>query len=148
MSDSQNTNTGIEKGFMGVVKNSFKELSETFTAFIKAPRALWGVNIPYVIEGLVYFGILTILGKYGSENVELSDLQAGWFYSFVTGGITISMVILGGYSDKIGIRFSLALALFSMLLGRILVALSGTLSMGSGIGSPMFLMLTLVLYLL
>ena len=143
MSDLQNPNAGNEKGVLGVIKTSFKELSETFSAFIKAPRALWGVNIPYVIEGLVYFGILTILGKYGSENVELSDLQAGWFYSFVTGGITISMVILGGYSDKIGIRFSLALALFSMLLGRFLVALSGTLSMGSGIGSPMFLLLTL-----
>ena len=50
-------------GLAAAVKNSLRELAETFTAFFKAPRALWGVNIPYVFEGLVYFGILTILGN-------------------------------------------------------------------------------------
>ena len=83
-----------------VVKDAFKELGTTFVAFVKAPKALWGINIPYVIEGLVYFGILTILGKYCSENVGLSDLHAGWVYSFFTAGITFAMLFLGGVSDS------------------------------------------------
>jgi len=47
-----------------VIVDAFKELGETLVAFVKAPRALWGINLPYILEGLVYFGILTILGKY------------------------------------------------------------------------------------
>jgi MFS family permease len=135
-------------GLAAAAQKSLHELRETFTAFFKAPRALWGVNIPYVLEGLVYFGILTILGKYCSENVLLSDIHSGWVYGAVTGGITFAMLLFGGVSDKIGVRVSLALSLTVMMLGRILVALSGTLSLGSGMGSPMFLLMAggLLLY--
>jgi MFS family permease len=118
--------------------NPLREIIDPFINLVKAPRALWGVNIPYIIEGLVYFGILTILGKYCSENVALSDLHAGWIYGGVTGGITLSMLFLGGVSDKIGIGRSLALSLFIMMIGRLIVSLSGTLGLDSGLGSPMF----------
>ncbi|MBN2346368.1 MAG: MFS transporter [Candidatus Aminicenantes bacterium] len=128
-------------GPVSALKKSLRELAETFSAFLKAPRALWGINIPYVFEGLVYFGILTILGKFCSENVALNDIHAGWVYGGVTGGITFAMLLLGGVSDKIGVRASLALSLGVMMLGRVLVALSGTLSLGKGMGSPMFLLM-------
>ncbi|MCX6555236.1 MAG: MFS transporter [Candidatus Aminicenantes bacterium] len=128
-------------GLAAAVKKSLHELAETFGAFLKAPRALWGVNIPYVFEGLVYFGLLTILGKYCSENVILSDIHSGWVYGGVTGGITFAMLLFGGVSDKIGVRVSLALALAVMMLGYVLIALSGTISLGSGMGSPMFLLM-------
>ncbi len=118
--------------------NPLREIIDPFINLVKAPRALWGINIPYIIEGLVYFGILTILGKYCSENVALSDLHAGWIYGGVTGGITLSMLFLGGVSDKIGIGRSLALSLFIMMIGRLIVSLSGTLGLGNGPGSPMF----------
>lgn len=121
-----------------IVADAFRELGSTAVAFIRAPKALWGVNIPYVIEGLVYFGILTILGKYCSENVGLSDVHAGWVYSAVTAGITLAMLFLGGVSDKIGVRQALAVAFFMFVIGRGLVALSGTLPLGQGMGSPMF----------
>jgi len=130
------------------VEAAFQEIGHTFVAFAKAPKALWGVNIPYVIEGLVYFGILTILGKYCSENVGLSDLHAGWVYSAVTGGITFFMLVLGGVSDKIGVRQSLALALSVMMVGRFMVSLSGTLPLGEGIGSPMFFLMSAGLLLM
>ncbi len=126
------------KNFSEVLRDSFKELKETFIAFIKAPKALWGVNVPYILEGLVYFGILTILGKYCSENVSLQDTQSSLVYSFVTGGITFSMLIFGGYADKLGVRKSLAIAFLGMLFGRALVSLSGTIHLANGLWSPMF----------
>jgi|WetSurSiteA1Bulk_404760.scaffolds.fasta_scaffold02798_2 proton-dependent oligopeptide transporter, POT family len=130
--------TEIKKSFSQVVRESFKELKETLIAFIKAPKALWGINIPYIIEGLVYFGILTILGKYGSENVSLVDTQASLVYSFVTGGITFAMLLFGGYSDRIGVRNSLIVSFSGMLIGRVLVSLSGTIPFTNGLWSPMF----------
>jgi MFS family permease len=126
-----------------ILKEAFDELGSTLVAFVKAPKALWGINIPYVIEGLVYFGILTILGKYCSENVGLSDLHAGWVYSAVTAGITFAMLFLGGVCDKIGVPKTLTLAFVFFVIGRALVALSGTLPLGRGVGSPMFLVLAL-----
>ncbi|MFA3782049.1 MFS transporter [Melioribacteraceae bacterium 4301-Me] len=139
-------NESEKKSISQIVKESFKELEETFLAFVKAPKALWGINLPYVIEGLVYFGILTVLGKFCSENVKLTDIQAGWVYSFVTGGITLAMVILGGYSDKIGVRRSLILAFAVMLIGRIFLAGSDTLHFSSGFLSPMFFVLIIGLF--
>jgi POT family proton-dependent oligopeptide transporter len=141
-------NDNPTSGLVAAVKKTWRELTQTFAAFLKAPRALWGVNIPYVFEGLVYFGILTILGKYCSENVLLSDIHSGWVYGGVTGGITFAMLLFGGVSDKIGVRVSLALSLVVMMLGRILVALSGTLTLGSGMGSPMFLLMAAGLLLM
>jgi len=126
------------KSFVEVIKNSFKELKETFIAFVHAPAALWGINVPYVLEGLVYFGILTELGIFSSANVGLTDPQAGLVYSFVTGGITFAMLLLGGYSDKIGVRKSLIISFIVFLTGRILVSLSGTLGLSNGLWSPMF----------
>ena len=126
-----------------VIREAFEELGSTLVAFVKAPKALWGVNIPYVIEGLVYFGILTILGKYCSENVGLSDLHAGWVYSVVTAGITFAMLFLGGVCDKIGVPRTLTIAFILFVIGRGLVAVSGTFDLGQGLGSPMFLVMAL-----
>ncbi|MBN2572803.1 MAG: MFS transporter [Ignavibacteriales bacterium] len=130
--------TKEKKTFSQVVKDSFKELGITFVAFAKAPRALWGINVPYILEGLVYFGILTILGTYGSENVGLLDTQSGLVYSFVTGGITLAMLLFGGLADKIGVRGSLRLAFLVFVLGRAVIALSGSLGLTGGLWSPMF----------
>jgi proton-dependent oligopeptide transporter, POT family len=124
-----------------VIKNSFKELKETTVAFINAPAALWGVNLPYILEGLVYFGILTILGKFSSENVNLTDIQAGLVYSFLTGGITFAMLLLGGVSDRIGVRKSLLISLSVMLFGRIIIAVSDSVTLANGLWSPMFFMM-------
>ncbi len=135
-----------------VVADSINELGTTLVAFFKAPKALWGINIPYVIEGLVYFGVLTILGKYCSENVGLSDLHAGWVYSFFTAGITFAMLFLGGVSDKIGVPRALALAFVMFIIGRGLISFSGSIPLGQGAGSPMFfilaagLLITLIAY--
>ncbi len=135
------------KSLSEIISDAFKELKETSIAFVKAPKALWGVNLPYVIEGLVYFGILTILGKFCSENVGLSDLHSGWVYSVLTGGITLAMVVLGGYSDKIGVRMSLILSFIAILAGRILVALSDTIPFTNGFLSPMFFVMVAGLFL-
>ena len=126
-----------------VIREAFAELGTTLVAFVKAPKALWGINIPYVIEGLIYFGILTILGKYCSENVGLSDLHAGWVYSVVTAGITFAMLFLGGVCDKIGVPRTLTIAFILFVIGRALVALSGNFDLGQGVGSPMFLVMAL-----
>ena len=142
MAEKFSSESTPKKNISEILYSAGKELGDTFIAFVKAPKALWGVNVPYVMEGLVYFGILTILGKFCSENVALSDIHAGWVYGAVTGGITFAMFFFGGVSDKIGVRQSLALALIVMMVGRLFVSISGTIPLGGGFGSPMFFVMS------
>ncbi len=138
-----------EGGFFQELMSTLKkELIDPFIHFAKAPRALWGINLSYLLEGLVYFGILTVLGKYLSDDVGLSDLHAGWVYSLFTGGITAAMLILGGVADKIGVRKALLAALGLMVFGRFLLAASGTFfEYHLGAGSPMFFFVLAGLFL-
>ncbi|NCS81921.1 MAG: hypothetical protein GW788_09235, partial [Ignavibacteria bacterium] len=45
----QNKQNPETKNLSEIVSDAFKELNETFIAFFKAPKALWGVNVPYII---------------------------------------------------------------------------------------------------
>ncbi len=116
-----------------------RQLAQPFIDALHAPRALWGINASYVLEGLVYFGWLTLLAIFFNEALGLNDQQAGWMVSALTGGITLAMLFLGGVTDRLGVRRSLLIALASMLVGRAILV-GGTLIFpgGAGLGSPLF----------
>lgn len=135
----QTTESGKE-----VVGSALGELGTTVRAFISAPRALWGLYLPYLIEGIAYFGVLTLLMKYLSENVALGDIRAGIVVSLFTGGITFAMFFLGEMGDRFGLRRVLLLAITLMAVGRIFITLAGYASGGS-LGSPAFLLTALSL---
>lgn len=129
-------------------KEALSEIINTFKAIIFSPKVLYGVNISYFIEGLIYFGVLTVLAKFLHDDVGLTDPQSGWMLGLLTGGITLSMFFLGGVSDKIGVRKSLGLAFLLMLIGRIFLASSGNIFDGGGLWSPMFFMVvTAILFI-
>ncbi|MDX9759000.1 MAG: MFS transporter [Bacteroidota bacterium] len=115
-----------------------RDLIDPFIAFARAPRALWGVNLTYLIEGMSYFGILTLLAIYFNRVVGLSDALAGWIVGAFTGGITLAMFFFGELADRWGVRVALALSLLLMLLGRMLLAGGDSLG-GTGLWSPVFL---------
>ncbi|PLX30997.1 MAG: MFS transporter [Ignavibacteria bacterium] len=115
-----------------------RELIEPFIHIAKAPRALWGVNLTYLIEGMCYFGILTLLAIYFNKSVELTDAQAGWIVGAFTGGITLAMFFFGELADRWGVRVALGLALALMFFGRILLS-GGVLLGGGGMWSPVYM---------
>ncbi len=118
-----------------ILKNTWKEISQPFIDLAHTSRALMGLNISYVLEGLTYFGVVGLLAIYFNEYVGLDDIQAGWMVGFLTAGITLSQLFLGAAVDWVGVRKALLIALSSMLVGRILLtaapALFGTTGMWS-----------------
>ena len=125
------------------LKKTIREIVDPFKSLAGSSQALWALYISYWLEGLVYFGILTVLGKYLSENVGLADLHAGWVYSGFTGGITLAMLFLGGVADRLGVRKALLLALGFMVIGRLLLGASGAVfEHGQGASSGMFFLVT------
>ncbi|MBU1069115.1 MFS transporter [Myxococcota bacterium] len=106
------------------VKNPIQEIVQPFKDLVHAPRALWGINFSYFIEGFVYFGMLGYMTHFFSQFVLLNDTQAGWMTTLLTAGITISMFFFGGISDKFGVRKALLGALGLMLIGRAIISLA------------------------
>lgn len=121
---------GIE---VATKKGPWAEITQPFIDLFHAPRALWGVNISYLLEGLVYFGMVTLLTEYFSEYVGLSDIQSGRMVGFQTYGITLAMALFGGLADRWGVRIALILSVILMLFGRL--TLAGGVSLGFAGGS-------------
>jgi MFS family permease len=109
------------------VKNPLKEIIDPFKNLIHAPRALWGINLSYLLEGLTYFGVLGLLTIYFNRYIGLNDIEAGHMVGILTAGITLSMLFLGGTVDWIGVRKALLISLIFMLFGRVFLALAPSL---------------------
>lgn len=105
-------------------ENIVLELTQPFIDLAHTSRALLGVNISYVLEGLTYFGVLGLLAIYFNEYIGLNDIDAGRMVGVLTAGITLAMLFLGATVDWIGLRKSLLIALSLMLVGRIFLTIS------------------------
>jgi len=114
------------KSFQETVQGIVKEIVQPFVDLINAPRALWGINLAYVLEGLVYFGMLGYLAMHFSDfifqGVDHADEWSHGMVTVLTAGITLSMVALGWVGDKWGIRRALLLAFILLLGGRVLMS--------------------------
>jgi MFS family permease len=133
---SSETDKAATEGLIGALK----EVRQPFVDLIHAPRALWGINLAYLFEGMVYFGMLGYLAMYFNEYVGLGDISAGRMVMVLTAGITIAMFFLGGVADKYGVRFALLAAFCVMLIGRVVLSSAPNVEAGgTGLWSPVHL---------
>jgi proton-dependent oligopeptide transporter, POT family len=116
-----------------LIRQTLHELTQPFKDLIHTSRALLGVNISYILEGITYFGVVSLLAIFFNDYIGLDDAYAGYMVGFLTGGITLAMLFLGATVDWIGVRKSFLYALFFMLIGRIVLTLSPALGQ-TGIG--------------
>jgi MFS family permease len=105
-------------------KTIFKELTQPFIDLTRTSKAMLGINLSYLVEGLTYFGIIGLLALFFNDYIQLDDINAGWMVGFLTAGITISMLVLGATVDFIGMRKALLLSLGFILVGRIVLTAS------------------------
>ncbi len=150
------------------IKKGVMETIDIFKAFVKSPKEIIGINLLNIVEGMAYFGILTILMLYMTKNVLVTDLpyidiknleitqfkaciskdyiggcvdvHAGWIVSGYIMLITFSQFFLGGLSDKLGPKKMLGISLGVLFIARIVLGFSEGqfASMGTGIGSLFF----------
>jgi POT family proton-dependent oligopeptide transporter len=107
----------------------WREVTQPFVDLVRAPRALWGINVSYLLEGLCYFGVLGYLAMYFNDYVGMNDSWAGYMTGTLTWGITFSMFLFGGLADKWGARFALLAALVLLTAGRAILSLGPTVGM-------------------
>ncbi len=138
-----NNTPGSNQNFL---KNILKEISQPFIDLFKSSRALWGINLSYLLEGITYFGVVGYLVIYFTDFIKLNDINAGQMVGFQTAGITLAMLFLGATVDWIGIRKSLFYALFFMLIGRTFLTLAPTITDNTGLWSSAHLVAMLGIF--
>ncbi len=121
-----------------------REIIQPFVDLAHAPRALWGINLAYFLEGMVYFGMLTYLAIHFSDvifaNSSQPDVDSHHMVMVLTAGITISMFFLGFLADKWGIRRTLLTAFVFLLIGRVLISLGPALGLEGGMWNGLHLL--------
>lgn len=132
MSDERPTKTSDKEN---IIRKTISEVSQPFIDLVHASRALWGVNLSYLLEGLTYFGVVGLLAIYFNDFIGLDDIQAGQMVGFMTAGITLAMLFLGATVDFFGARKALLFSLAVMLIGRVLLAAGPSLTGTQGMWS-------------
>ena len=128
------------------IKSITKELTQPFIDLFHSSRALWGINLSYLLEGITYFGIVGYLVIYFTDFVKLDDISAGQMVGFQTAGITLAMLFLGATVDWIGVRKSLLYSLIFMLIGRVFLTAGPAITSNTGLWSSAHLIAMLGIF--
>ena len=123
-----------------IFRQTIQEITQPFIDLFHTSRALWGINLSYVLEGLTYFGIVGLLAIYFNDFIGLNDISAGHMVAFQTAGITLGMLFFGATVDLVGPRKALIVSLSLMLAGRVLLAMAPDLSASRGLWSSAHLL--------
>ncbi|MDR1684108.1 MAG: MFS transporter [Elusimicrobiota bacterium] len=102
-------------------------------------RAFWLVNMVNFVDGIAYFGILTLLTLFLGSSVAMGDQMTGISVSAFTGLVTFFMFGGGFVTDKYGVRNALTISLVLLFAGRLVLTCSG-LPHAAGADWPGYLM--------
>ncbi len=96
----------------------FKVLKETRSEY-------WGIQFINFLDCTVYFAMITIAAVFLSEDLGMSDTDAGYVVTVFTSATTIFLFFSGMVTDWLGIKRSIYVAMGGMLLLRGGVAFLG-----------------------
>lgn len=127
-------------------KPSLDDLWQPFIDLVRAPRALWGINFAYTLEGWVYFGMLGYLAMHFSDfvfqGVPNQDIHSHHMVGILTAGITLSMFFFGSIADRKGVRKTLLMAFLFLFAGRLVWSGAANVFHETGLRSGMHMMTT------
>lgn len=97
-------------------------LREDLGRLRRSPRELWLIFGIKFLESVAYFAIYNLLNVYLSEDLGYSDQSAGVITSVWLTGVSVIMFFSGFVADSMGIRKAMIYAVFSVLIGRAIMA--------------------------
>jgi MFS family permease len=100
-----------------------KDKTGSFTDLVKeSPIDLWLIFALKSLWGLAEFSLASVLVLFLSDDLSMSDTDAGWVFG-LTGLVKAIYGLICGFAvDMLGVRWSLLLGSFLMTLGLLVVA--------------------------
>src|SRR5215467_15192704 len=109
-----------------------KSASQMIVAYFKdfgvlkeTRKEYWGIQLINFLDCTCYFALLTIATVFLSEDLGLSDKQAGYSTAIFTSATSLMLFVSGLYTDWLGIKKSLTISMVAMLLLRLGVVVVG-----------------------
>jgi MFS family permease len=87
-------------------------------------RRFWVPNAVFLLDGAAYFGILNLLTLHLGSTLALGDVVAGQLVSFMTGALTLFMVVFGPAVDRVGVRRTMSWMIAASFVGRALLVVT------------------------
>jgi len=85
----------------------------------------WGVQLVNLLDCTAYFAMLTIASVFLSNDLGLSDEQAGYTITIFTSATSLLLLVSGMYTDWLGIKKSLDFSMVALLVLRLGVVVVG-----------------------
>lgn len=109
-----------------------------------SPRELWIVYGVKFLESMAYFAIYNLIAVFLSEDLHMTDVQAGTVAGVWLTAVSVATFFSGFVADSLGIRKSLLVSIVSCLVGRMMlltgvlpIAMTGLAVMTWGVASMM-----------
>lgn len=101
--------TDGKRGGLGFVLDYFRE----FRILKDNPREYWGIQAINFLDCTAYFALITVITLYLSNDLGMSDENAGYVVTIATSAVTLLLLVSGLVSDWLGVRKALLLAMLS-----------------------------------
>jgi len=96
-----------------------------FRVLADTGREYWGMQLVNLLDSAIYFGQLNIASVFLSEDVGLTDAEAGYSLALFTGATAICLFFSGAVTDALGVRRATHVAMAGQALTRLGVAVVG-----------------------
>jgi len=126
------------------ITNPITELTQSFRALRGAPAAFWHTNMAYWLDGVAYFGMLTLLTMFFHDVAGMSDDTGHKLVSIYAGLISGTMLLFGPLTDRLGVRRSLIISIVLYIIGRSALPLSAGLFTPGSTAIVVFCLVALV----
>lgn len=104
----------------------FGDMGKKFGQLLECPREIWIIFGMKFLESMAYFSTSFILVKFLSEEIGMSDQDAGWIYGGFGMMISIVGLCIGFVVDNLGVRASLVVASMILMAARCGVLFAAT----------------------
>jgi len=85
------------------------------------PREIWLAFVVKVLESLCYFSSVLVLMAFLTQDMGLSDVQAGTVFGIFSASMSFFMLFVGFLADSMGIKKALVVGLLIALVGRVAI---------------------------
>ena len=110
-----------QRTFGGILGDAWRDYYLGLKNLATCPHEIWVAYLVKVLESVCYFSSVLILMQFLTEDMELSDLEAGTVFGVFSASMSFFTLFVGFIADSMGIKRALLTGLVISLVGRLAI---------------------------